>query len=101
MDTSTPAVVLVCHRQVGVGIVRSLGRLGVPVYGIDKFRGAPALRSRYCSGGFIWDLHSSPVQDSVRFLLQAGRQIGRRSILIPTSDIAAMFVADQAESLSE
>jgi predicted ATP-grasp superfamily ATP-dependent carboligase len=101
VNTSTPAVVLVCHRQAGVGIVRSLGRLGVPVYGIDKFRGAPALWSRYCSGEFIWDLHGSAAQDSVRVLLEAGRQIGRRSILIPTSDIAAMFVADQAEPLSE
>src|SRR5207245_2416703 len=57
--------------------------------------------SKYCSGKFIWDLHGSPAQDSVRFLLEAGRRIGRRSILIPTSDIGAMFVAEQAEALSE
>ena len=100
-DVSTPAVVLVCNRQVGLGIVRSLGRLGVPVYGVDDNRRAPAFFSRYCRGKAIWDLHGSSPEESVRFLVRLGRQLGRRSVLIPTSDIGAMFVADQADQLDE
>jgi D-aspartate ligase len=100
-DVSTPAVVLVCNRQVGLGIVRSLGRLGVPVYGVDDNRRAPAFFSRYCRGKAIWDLHGSSPEESVRFLVRLGRQLGRRSVLIPTSDIGAMFVADQADQLAE
>jgi D-aspartate ligase len=98
-DVSTPVVVLVCHRQVGVGIVRSLGRLGVPVYAVDSERFSPALFSRYCSGTFIWDLHTAPAEDSLRFLTEVSKKIGRRALLIPTSDIGAMFVADYADRL--
>jgi len=100
IDGSTPAVVLVCHRHVGVCITRTLGRLGVPVYGIDPYRGAPAFFSRYCRGKFIWDLHSAPAEQSVEFLRKVGRKIGRRSVLIPTSDIGAMFVAEHADQLA-
>jgi len=33
--------------------------------------------------------------------MQLGRKLGHRSVLIPTSDIGAMFVADQADRLAE
>jgi D-aspartate ligase len=99
-DTSTPAVVLVCHHHVGIGIVRSLGRMGVPVYGIESDRFSPALFSKYCRGKFIWDLHSARAQESIAFLTEVSRQIGRRAVLIPTSDIGAMFVAEHAGQLA-
>lgn len=100
-DNATPIVVLVCHHHVGLGIVRSLGRLGVPVYCIDANRFCPAFFSRYCRGTFLWDLHGSPASASLRFVLEVGRKIGRRSVLIPTSDIATMFVEDHAAALAE
>jgi predicted ATP-grasp superfamily ATP-dependent carboligase len=37
----------------------------------------------------------------VQFLLRAGQKIGRRSILIATTDATAVFVADNAEELKE
>ncbi|HEV2173532.1 MAG TPA: hypothetical protein VGR71_08195 [Nitrospira sp.] len=100
-DNSTPVVVLVCHHHVGLGIVRSLGRLGVPVYCIDATRFCPAFFSRYCCGNFLWDLHSSSDSASLLFILEVGRKISRRSVLIPTSDIATMFVEDHAAALAE
>src|SRR5712671_7863823 len=89
-DKATPVVVLVCHHHVGLGIARSLGRLGVAVYGIDSDRLSPMFFSRYCRGTFIWDLHSAPAEESIAFLSEVSRKIGRRAILIPTSDIGAM-----------
>jgi D-aspartate ligase len=100
-DNSTPVVVLVCHHHVGLGIVRSLGRLGVPVYCIDANRFCPAFFSRYCRGKFLWDLRGSPAMASLRFLLEVGRKIGRRSVLMPTNDIATMFVGDHAAALAD
>ena len=45
-DTSTPAVVLKLDPNVmhhgGLGVIRSLGRLGVPVYGVHEGPLAPA-----------------------------------------------------------
>jgi D-aspartate ligase len=99
-DPSTPVVVLVCHHHAGIGIARSLGRLGVAVFGIDSDRLSPTFFSRYCRGTFIWDLHNAPAKDSVAFLTEVSRKIGRRALLIPTSDIGAMFLAEQAGRLA-
>jgi D-aspartate ligase len=98
-DSSTPVVVLGCFRHGGLGIVRSLGRLGVSVYAVDADRYTPAFFSKYCRGKFLWDLHTAPVEESVRFLDELGQKIGARSVLIPTSDIGAMFVVDYAQQL--
>ena len=100
-DTSTPVVILVCHHHVGIGITRTLGRAGVKVYGIDADRASPTFSSRYCCGKFIWDLHKAPAEDSLNFLDEVGRTIGRRALLIPTSDIGAMFVAEHAGRLAD
>lgn len=97
----TPAVVLGCFRHGGLGIVRSLGRLSVPVHVVDSGRRAPAYYSRYCHEKSLWDIDSAPTEQSVAFLLELGKKIGRRSVLIPTSDIGAVFVAEQADRLRE
>lgn len=99
-DISTPVVVLVCHHHVGVGIARSLGRLGVPVYGIDGDRLSPTFFSRYCRGKFVWNLHDAPAEETIDFLVEVSRTIGRRALLVPTSDIGAIFVAEHAERLA-
>ena len=100
-DPSTPVLVLVSHHHVGIGIARSLGRLGIRVYGMDRDRFSPMLFSRYCRGRFIWDLHHAPVGDSIAFLREVSRKIGRRALLIPTSDVGAMFVEEHADQLAD
>jgi len=100
-DTSTPVVLLGCFRHSGLGILRSLGRVGVPVYAIDGDRFSVGFTSRYCRGKFIWDPAKVSPDESLSFLADVGRRIGRRSVLIPTVDSAAMFVADYAEQLAE
>lgn len=100
-DASTPAVVLVSHHHVGIGIARSLGRLGVGVYGIDADPFSPIFFSRYCRGKFIWDVHTAPAADTLAFLDEVSRRIGRRALLIPTSDVGAMLVDENAERLAD
>ena len=100
-DNATPAVVLVCHHHVGLGIMRSLGSLGVETYGIEGDTFSPALASRYCRGKFPLDLHRTPADRSLEYLGQVGARIGRRALLIPTSDAAVMFVAEHAQALSQ
>ncbi len=100
-DSSTPAVVLVSHHHVGIGIARSLGRLGVEVYGIDGDRFSPIFYSKYCRGRFIWDVNRAPENESLEFLRDVSRRIGRRALLIPTSDVGAMFVDEHADQLAD
>jgi D-aspartate ligase len=95
---STPVVVLRSVHHGGLGIVRSLGRLGVPVYCVDA-HWEPAFSSRYCRGHFVRNIESaSPVQ-SVSSLLQIARKLGGRPILIPTTDPGAIWVSEHAAAL--
>jgi D-aspartate ligase len=101
LDSSTPVVVFGCFRQSGIGIVRSLGRLGVPVYAVDPDGLEAAFFSKYCRGKFRWDVNGAPPSQSLDFLRQVGEKIGRRALLIPTSDVGAMFMAAEAQRLAD
>jgi D-aspartate ligase len=104
-DVTTPAVVLkfdpnVMHHG-GLGAIRSLGRLGVPVYGVHEGPWAPAANSRYLHGRLFWQLtpdHSERVQAG---LMQLAERIGRPSVLITTDDAGAIFLAEHGGSLRE
>jgi predicted ATP-grasp superfamily ATP-dependent carboligase len=100
-DSSTPVVVFGCFRQGGVGIVRSLGRLGAVVHCVDADPDTPAFASRYCMGRHVWDVNGAAPEESVRFLLALGERIGRRAVLIPTSDNGAMLAAEYARDLAD
>jgi D-aspartate ligase len=99
-SVETPVVVVNC-RLGGLAIMRSLGPLGVPLYGVDHDPAAPALRSRYCREGFCLEFDDDEPQPYLNGLLQIGSRLGRRSILIATSDETTQFVADHADALRE
>jgi D-aspartate ligase len=98
-NNTTPVVLLRAVRHGGLGIVRSLGRLGVPVYVADPERWSPAVVSHYCRGHFPLDLETAPAEKSIDFLLDLARKVGGPPILIPTTDPAALFVARHADAL--
>ena len=95
----TPVVILRSGHHGGLGIARSLGRLGVPVYCVDAAHWEPAFSSRYCLGRFILDIESATPAQSVSGLLEIGRKLGSRPILIPTTDQGAIWVAEHAAAL--
>jgi predicted ATP-grasp superfamily ATP-dependent carboligase len=101
IDNTTPAVVLMSCRHGGLGIVRSLGRMGVPIYVVDPSSRNPAAHSRYMREIVAWDVEQSPAARSVDFLLRLGRRLGRRAILIPTTDTSSLFVDEHADPLRE
>ena len=100
-DATTPATILGAVAHGPLGIVRSLGRLGVPVQVVDPNPWAPAFFSRYCRQRFVRDVLRGTPAESVALLLEVGRATGRRSILLPTTDDAALFVAAHAEALRQ
>jgi D-aspartate ligase len=91
-DTSTPVVVLRSHSHGGLNIMKSLGPLGIDVYNVDPDRLAPAHYSRYCRERFIWDIEHAPDLSSLAFLALISSKIGRKAILIPTTDSTTRFV---------
>ncbi|HWB85961.1 MAG TPA: hypothetical protein VG675_17595 [Bryobacteraceae bacterium] len=101
MTSATPVVILRSGHHGGLGIVRSLGRLRVPVYSVDATYWEPAFSSRYCRGRFLLDIEKGLSTDSIAKLLEIGKKVGGQPILIPTTDRAAIWVAEHAAPLQE
>ena len=99
-NNSTPVVVLVSSQHGGLGVIRSLGRAGIPIYGVHRDLWEPASRSRFLKRAFRWDFSSAPPEASVSFLRHVAKQIEKRPLLIPTSDVTALFVAENAAVLA-
>ncbi|MFJ3639074.1 ATP-grasp domain-containing protein [Streptomyces sp. NPDC090108] len=85
----------------GVGAIRSLGRLGVPMYAITEDAYTPAASSRYLKRAFVWP--TTGAEDPghlVEGLLRIGRRIGRPTVLIPTDEEAAVLIAEHQDALA-
>ncbi|MFJ9179047.1 ATP-grasp domain-containing protein [Streptomyces sp. NPDC102360] len=85
----------------GVGAIRSLGRLGVPMYAITEDRYTPAAASRYLCRAFPWRTTGTEEPERlVDGLLRAARRIGRPAVLIPTDEEAAVLIAEHQDPLA-
>lgn len=103
VETSTPAVVLkfdpnVMHHG-GLGVIRSLGRAGIPVYGVHEGLWAPAANSRYLAGRFFWQPRAADVDRVLSGLLRLAERIGQPSVLLTTDDAGAIFLAEHGRDL--
>lgn len=95
-----PVVVLGALHHGTLGVVRSLGRLNIPVYVVEPSLPAVSSASRYCKGAFCWDLDRASPEDTCSFLLDIGHRFDGCAILIPTTDAGALFLAKNASALS-
>jgi predicted ATP-grasp superfamily ATP-dependent carboligase len=103
VDGTTPAVVLKLDPNVmhhgGLGVIRSLGRAGVPVYGVHEDALAPAGHSRYLRGRWLWNPEIADTDHVLGGLERLAERIGRPAVLIPTDDAGAIFLAEHGERL--
>lgn len=103
-DWSNPAVVLKFDQnmlhQGSLGVIRSLGRLGVPVYGVHEGAWAPprvpATWPAASSGSPVPMIRNGPSG-----LLDLASRIGRRAVLYATDDAGAIFLAEHGDALRE
>lgn len=98
-ETSTPVVILGGNTHGSLGIMRSLGRLGVPVHAVCSPPRGPASFSAFCKSRVVWDFAHARPEDTARFLLELAQWIGQPSLLIPTWDEMAVFTAEYYEIL--
>jgi D-aspartate ligase len=103
IDVRTPAVVLkfdpnVMHHG-GLGVIRSLGRAGVPVYGVHEDALAPAASSAYLRGRFFWRPDPADADRVLAGLSRLAEIIGKPAVLIPTDDAGAIFLAEHGAGL--
>jgi D-aspartate ligase len=103
-STSLPAALVLGPPKfiAPLGVMRSLGRMGVRVYGLTHSRRSMSSVSRYCAGQVDAGVNGRPLGDPsavIDQLLDAGSRIGRGTVLIPASDEWAVLVAAHAAEL--
>jgi predicted ATP-grasp superfamily ATP-dependent carboligase len=84
----------------GLGVVRTVGRLGVPVHAVVEDPLTPVALSRHVARRFVWP--TTGLEEPrllVDALLSIGREIGRPCIPVPTDDEAAVVLAEHAALL--
>lgn len=105
LDITVPVLVLKSSHNVmqhgTLGIIRSLGRLGVPVYAMVEDRFAPPAMSRYSAGVFLTRALTEQGHIRLTKLNETGERLGRPTILVPTDDSGAVFVAEHADALGK
>jgi predicted ATP-grasp superfamily ATP-dependent carboligase len=89
-----------------VGAIRSLGRLGVPVYAITEGRRTPAALSRYLTSRCVWPTSGSePREQLLAGLRRIGGRIADRAgtpvAVVATDDEAAAALAEDREQLAD
>ncbi|HET9847212.1 MAG TPA: ATP-grasp domain-containing protein [Candidatus Dormibacteraeota bacterium] len=100
-----PVLVLVPPRWIGgLGVMRSLGRLGIPVYGLAHRSTSIPNVSRYAAGFVNAGDDGRPIGGDpgrvVDDLLRAADRLGDGTILIAGTDEWATFVAEHADALA-
>lgn len=104
VDTTVPALIvkLVPDRYAHgrLGAVRSLGRLGVPVFALDERPCTPAGRSRYATT-VSWEMEDEPGTASLERLRALGARIGGRPVLITTDDLGTLWIDEHRNELSD
>jgi D-aspartate ligase len=103
-DTSTPAFML----RIGylplhhgcLGVIRTLGRVGVPVYGVHEDRFTPAAVSRYLQGKILWVPDGTDTDELLDGMRTIAERLQRPAIAIPTDDVSAILLAEHADLLA-
>lgn len=94
-----PAVVLSLF-DTGLGVIRSLHRVGVPTLGLDSDPKMPGFASNQCVSRLCPDpVHHA--DDLLDFLLTIGGRIERPAVLLPASDAFFLFLSRYRKELSE
>ena len=100
MSGPPPAIVLQASGPNALGIVRSLGRAGVPVIACDHDPHALGLVSRYATPALIADALTEP-ERFADDLLELGRGRGRGGVLFATHDEAVSALGPRQAEIDE
>jgi len=104
LDSKYPVLILKMSRGVihhgALGVARTLGRLGVPVYAVVEDAYTPLAMTRYLTKAFVWDSCPTDPESFVRAMSLIGQSIARPTIIVSMDDLSAVFVAENAASLA-
>ena len=99
-NTDEPIAFILNVSETGVGAVRSLGRLCIPVIGLDPNPRSIGLFSRYCKGIVCPDPQDKE-KEYVDFLLALGEQLNTKGVLIPGADVDVLAISKHRDELEK
>ncbi len=103
IEASVPALVLnfgeYPFHQGSLGVTRSLGRLGVPVYAVQRNRTIPSGTSRYLRGKFLWKTDRQEGNWFIEGMKMIARDLSHGAVLVPADDLSAILIAEHAEEM--
>ncbi|MBI0583225.1 MAG: hypothetical protein ISF22_03255 [Methanomassiliicoccus sp.] len=100
MQEQAKAIVLNVGTPNGLGVIRSLGREGVPILAVDHHKNAPGLHSRYASPQVLPEPAAHP-EEVFKRLMSIGSGFGEKGVLFPCSDAYVLFVSRYRKELAE
>ncbi len=84
----------------GLGVIRSLGRQGIPVIGLDPDPTQVGHFSKYCKGIVCPDPEKNEIL-CIDFLMKLGEQLNTRGVLIPAADKYVLAIARHSKKLEK
>jgi len=83
-----------------LGIIRSLGRLGIPVFAVQRSPSLPSGASRYLTGRFLWEADGQNTDQFLEGMARIGKILERPALLVPADDFSAILIAENANALA-
>src|ERR1700751_3194492 len=105
LDATYPALILKMGggaiQHGALAVARTLGKCGVPVFAVVEDAYTPLAWTRYLKKkAFIWKSCPTDPESFVKEMSSIAESIGRPAIIIPISDLSAVWVAENATSLA-
>lgn len=93
-------MIIPADRPATLGIARSLGRRGIPVYGVDVDPMAVGMVSRYVRACPLPESDDSE-EARLRYLIELGKRLPSKAVLYPVSDDDVMLCSRERRKLEE
>ncbi len=98
-DHSKPCAVVLGLGQNGLATVRSLGRHGIPVIGIDRDLRHYTASSRYCTR--ILSPKYEEGEHLIEILVKLGKTLPQKALLFPSGDFPLHLTSERREFLTD
>lgn len=95
-----PAAFVTYMSYSGLGIVRCLGRRGIPVFALDPDRTQIGMTSRFCHARVVPRLEERE-DEHLDFLVRLARSLPEKPVLFPTGDDTVLCYARHEDSLKK
>jgi len=100
INSTYPPAVVTYMSYSGLGIVRSLGRRGIPVYALDPDPKQIGMDSRFCKSKVCPSIESDE-EKHIEFLIQLSKASGQKPVLFPTGDNTVLCYAKYENVLKD